>query len=119
MKNILIVDDNEANITILLNVLKSEYDLSVALNGEDALEIIEEELPDLILLDIIMGEMSGIEVCRQIKSNKKTKHIPVIFLTATDEVLKEAAFQAGASDLMPKPFNTALLRARIKSLLEG
>lgn len=118
MKNILIVDDNEANITILLNVLKSEYDLSVALNGEDALEIIEEELPDIVLLDIIMDGMDGLEVCQKIKSDDKTKHIPVIFLTATDEALKEAAYRAGADDLMPKPFNIAMLRARIKSLLE-
>ncbi len=119
MKSILIVDDNEANITILLNVLRSEYDLSVALNGEDALEIIKEELPDLILLDIVMEGISGIEVCEQIKSDDKTKHIPVIFLTATDETLKEAVYRAGADDLMPKPFNIAMLRARIKSLLEG
>lgn len=117
MKKILIVDDNELNITILLEALGSLYDVSVALSAKEAFEVLEEELPDLIVLDIIMGEISGIEVCKKVKHEEKTQHIPVIFLTATYEALKTLAYDAGADDFMTKPFKADLLRAKIKTLI--
>ncbi len=119
LKKILIVDDNELNITILLNALGSRYDMSVALSAKEAFEAIEDELPDLIILDIIMDEMSGIEVCKRVKSEKKTEHIPVIFLTAAHDALKESAYKAGADDFMGKPFEGAVLRSKIKRLING
>ncbi len=118
MKNILVVDDNELNITILLNTLGKIYDVSVALSGKEAFESIEYELPDLIVLDIVMDDMSGIEVCKKIKSEKRTEHIPVIFLTAAHDILKESAYEAGADDFMGKPFEGAMLRAAIKKLIK-
>ena len=119
MKKILIVDENELNITILLNTLGNKYDVSVALSAKEAFEAIEDELPDLIVLDIIMEEMSGIEACKKIKSEKKTAHIPVIFLTAAHDTLKESAYQAGADDFLGKPFEGAVLRSKIKGLIRG
>ena len=119
MKKILIVDDNELNITIFLNTLGNLYDVSVALSAKEAFESIEDELPDLVVLDIIMDEMSGIDVCKKIKSEKKTKHVPVIFLTATHDTMKESAYEAGADDFLGKPFEGAVLRSKIKGLIRG
>lgn len=119
MKKILIVDDNELNITILLNTLGSTYDLSVALSGQEALDAIEEELPDLIVLDIIMDGISGLDICEKIKAEERTKHIPVVFLTAAHDAMKETAYKAGADDFMGKPFEGAVLRAKIQRLLEA
>ncbi len=119
MKKILIVDDNELNVTILLNAFGKVYDVRVALSAQEAFEAIEDELPDLMVLDIIMEEMSGIEVCKQIKSEERTKHIPVIFLTAAHEALKKSAYAAGADDFMGKPFERAVLRSKIKRLIKG
>ena len=79
---ILAVDDTETNIDILVELLGDKYEVMVALDGESALEITEEEKIDLILLDIMMPEMDGFEVCNRLKSNEKTKNIPIIFLTA-------------------------------------
>ncbi len=118
MKKILIVDDNELNITIVLNTLGDLYDVSVALSAKEAFEAIKEELPDLIVLDIIMDEISGIEVCKKVKSNERTEHIPVVFLTAAHDALKESAYKAGADDFMGKPFEGAILRAKIKRLIK-
>ncbi len=119
LKKLLIVDDNELNITILLNVLGSEYDISVALSAKEALESIEDELPNLIVLDIIMDEMSGLEVCKKLKSEERTGHIPIIFLTAAHDALKKSAYEAGADDFMGKPFEGAILRSKIKRLING
>jgi len=118
VKKILIVDDNELNITLLLNALGELYDVSVALSAKEAFEAIEDELPDLIVLDIIMDEISGIEVCKKVKSEERTEHIPVIFLTAAHDALKSSAYEAGADDFMGKPFEGAILRANIKRLIK-
>ncbi len=118
MKKILIVDDNELNITLLLNALGDMYDVSVALSGKEAFEAIEDELPDLIVLDIIMDEISGIEVCESVKREERTAHIPVIFLTAAHDALKSTAYDAGADDFLGKPFEVAILRAKIKRLIK-
>jgi len=118
LKNILIVDDNVLNVTILLETLRDIYDICVALDGEDAIEAVEDHAPDLIILDIFMGSMSGLDVCKIIKSNSATSHIPVIFLTATDDVYKGMAYSAGADDFMTKPFAPDELKIKIKRLLD-
>lgn len=119
MKKILLVDDDELNITIMLNALRDLYDISVALSAKEAFEAIEEELPDLIVMDIMMKETSGLEACRKLKGDEKTAHIPVIILTAAHDTMKDAAYNAGADDFMGKPFEIAMFRAKIKKLLEG
>jgi len=117
-KKVLLVDDNELNITILLNTLGDDiYDISVALSGAEALEAIEDELPDLIVLDICMDGISGIDVCKKVKNEKRTEHIPIIFLTAAHDALKDMANEAGADDFMGKPVEGAMLRSKIKKLL--
>ena len=120
MKKILIIEDNELNITILMGTLGKEYDLSVALDAVEAYEALEDELPDLILLDIILGTTNGIEICKQIKSDKKTAAIPVVFLTAaSDELLKKSAADAGGDGFMTKPFKSDTLRKKIEILIKG
>ncbi len=111
---ILAVDDTETNIDILVELLGDKYEVMVALDGESALEITEEEKIDLILLDIMMPEMDGFEVCNRLKSNEKTKNIPIIFLTAkTDEDSIEKAYEIGGIDYVTKPFKPKELLARV------
>ena len=116
-KTILIVDDTIANLDILMELL-DEYDVIDATNGKDALEILNTEHIDLILLDIMMPEMDGYEVCRRIKSQDETKHIPIIFITAkADEESISKAYDVGGSDYIRKPFFPKELYARIKKEL--
>lgn len=115
---ILIVDDTETNIDILVHALGDEYELSVAMDGESALEHIEMEIPDIILLDIMMPGMSGYEVCEKLKRNEKTANIPIIFLTAmTDIESKTKGFEMGAVDYITKPFETLEVKARVHTHL--
>lgn len=115
---VLIVDDTETNIDILMEALSDEFDLSVALDGETALALVKEIAPDLILLDIIMPGMDGYEVCRRLKSDRSTRDIPVIFLTAMTEVEDEArGLELGALDYITKPFNPELVKARVRNQL--
>ena len=117
-KTILIVDDTESNIDMLLAILK-EYDTVVATNGEDALNILEEEAIDLVLLDIVMSGIDGFEVCRRMKNNPNTHKIPVVFITAkSDEDTIEEAYSIGGIDYVTKPFKPRELRARVKTHLE-
>lgn len=117
-KTILIVDDTETNIDILLNLLGERYDIVVALDAESALETIEESSVDLILLDIMMPNIDGYEVCNRLKSNENTSDIPVIFLTARDdEDSIERAYEIGAIDYITKPFKPIELLARISTQL--
>ncbi|MCF6179805.1 MAG: response regulator [Geopsychrobacter sp.] len=117
---ILIVDDNPNNLQILGKLLTAQgYDLSIAQCGEDALQSANETLPDLILLDIMMPGMDGYEVCRKLKEDMATRHIPLIFLTAkigADEIIK--GFDLGAADYVTKPFNVAELLARVRVHIE-
>lgn len=117
MKKILIVDDNESNITILLEILGGSYDISVALTGEDALESLEDEIPHLVLLDIVMEGMSGIEVCEIMRETKRTKNVPVLFLTATNDAFKSITDRIGGNDLLGKPFRPDILKQKIEALL--
>ncbi|WP_455757595.1 diguanylate cyclase [Sulfurimonas sp.] len=117
-QTILIVDDTETNIDILIDLL-SAYDVVVATNGVSALEIVNEDSPDLILLDIMMPEMDGYEVCQKLKNNYETKNIPVIFITAkTDEDSIEKAYEVGGIDYITKPFKPRELIARVKTHLK-
>jgi len=116
---ILAVDDNETNIDILLELLGEKYDVMVAIDGVSALEIAQEEEIDLILLDIMMPEMDGYEVCKRLKQNPKTKEIPVIFLTAkSDEDSIEKAYDVGGIDYITKPFRPKELLARVNRELK-
>lgn len=116
---ILIVDDTPENIDILVELLE-DFDKKVAINGEDALETAwEDDIPDLILLDIMMPEMDGYEVCRRLRADERTKEVPIIFLTA--KAMKEdiiQGFEAGGQDYITKPFDTRELMERVKTQLE-
>jgi phosphoserine phosphatase RsbU/P len=117
---ILVVDDTPANIKILADLLRKDHILSVATRGADALEIAcTEEPPDLVLLDIMMPEMDGYEVCRRLKADAHTRDVPVIFVTAMSEVDDETkGFALGAVDYITKPIQPAIVRARVAAHLE-
>jgi putative two-component system response regulator len=116
---ILIVDDTEENVDILLSTLGEFYDISVAIDGESALEMLKNTTPDLILLDIMMPGISGYEVCEWLKRETRTLKIPVIFLTALGEAeSEEHGLSLGAVDYITKPFNPSLVKARVKNHLE-
>ena len=116
---ILVVDDTPDNITLLCSLLGEEYKNKVATNGVKALKIARAEPhPDLILLDIMMPEMDGYEVCRQLKADPATEHIPVIFLTAkTQEGDETKGFELGAVDYITKPIVPPILMARVHTHL--
>jgi PleD family two-component response regulator len=117
---ILIVDDMPENIRILMELLGREYAIIPATSGAAALKKSQiKPLPDLILLDIMMPEMDGYDVCRALKESDLTRHIPVIFITAVSEAMDEAkAFKLGAVDYVTKPFHPATIAARVKTHLE-
>ena len=116
---LLVVDDIESNIDILVDMLGDDYRVSVAMDGESALEDIKESPPDLILLDIIMPGIDGYEVCKRLKSDKETRDIPVIFLTSLSEESNEAKGLAlGAVDYITKPFSSELVKSRVHNHLE-
>jgi CheY-like chemotaxis protein len=115
---ILIVDDTPVNIDILVELL-DDFEKQIAINGADALETAFENPPDLILLDIMMPEMDGYEVCERLRANERTKNIPVIFLTAKtqkEDIVK--GFKAGGQDYVTKPFDAHELLERVKTQLE-
>jgi putative two-component system response regulator len=115
---ILVVDDNATNIDLLVGSLKDDYRLGIAKKGSAALEYVDRFHPDLILLDIMMPEMDGYEVCARLKAKAETSSIPVIFLTAMqDTVNKTRGFEAGAVDYITKPFHVAEVKARIQTHL--
>jgi DNA-binding response OmpR family regulator len=112
---VLLIDDIIDNISFIEIILKKKgFDVAIASNGIEGLDFIKNTIPDLVLLDIMMPEMDGFEVCRQIKANPKTKDIPVIFLTSkneSDDIIK--GFENGGHDYIIKPFNVAELVARV------
>ena len=116
---ILVVDDTESSIEILVELLGSDYDVLVALDGETAIEIANEDKPKLILLDIVMPELNGFAVCQRLKDSICTKDIPIIFITAkTDEESIETAYDLGGIDYVTKPFKPKELLARVKTQIE-
>ncbi len=115
---VLIVDDTMMNIDLLADVLREDYRLGIATNGVKALEFVKKNKPDLILLDIMMPEMDGFEVCRILKEDSQTRTIPVIFITALSDTENVArGFQLGGCDYIPKPFHAIEVKARVKSKL--
>jgi len=116
---ILIVEDTPANIQTLVAILKERgYQISVAMNGKQALDVLTRVQPDLILLDVMMPEMDGFETCRQLKATEEWRQIPVIFLTSkteTTDIVK--GFELGAVDYVAKPFNAHELLARVNTHL--
>lgn len=120
ISHILIVDDIGENLQVLGNILSKEgFDTSFALDGKQALSIIEDTLPDLILLDISMPIMDGFEVCGILKRGERTRNIPIIFLTAKTEIDNMVhGFSLGADDYVTKPFNTLELLARVRAHVE-
>jgi DNA-binding response OmpR family regulator len=120
MKKILVIDDLPENIFILQDRLAQEgYEVIIAYGGNDGMEKAYSTLPDLILLDVMMPDMSGLDVCKTLVNDEKTKHIPIILVTAKAgaEDTKEG-LEAGAFDYIKKPFNRIELMARVKSALK-
>lgn len=117
-QTVLVVDDTPENIDVLKGILSDYYGIRAATNGALALKIVEKQPPDLILLDVMMPDMDGYEVCRHLKSDEKTADIPVIFVTAKTETEDEqAGFELGAVDYIAKPVNPAIVKSRVKTHL--
>ena len=115
---ILLVDDAKSSVDVLVNALKATYKLGVSLSGEDAVRFVTQRVPDLILLDIIMPGTDGFEVCRRLKADPQTKDIPIIFITAMDDLNhKTKGFDFGAVDYITKPFDITEVKARVKTHL--
>jgi len=118
-QKILIADDERFNLNILVDILKQDYKVIVAKDGQQALERAMSNLPDLILLDIMMPGIDGYEACKGLKNNEQTKDIPVIFITAMKEEGNEIkGFDLGAVDYITKPFQAAVVVARVKTQLK-
>jgi class 3 adenylate cyclase len=120
LPQLLIVDDATENLQLLSSLLQGRYRIKVAKSGEKALEILQQDvLPDLILLDILMPGIDGYTVCRHVKAEARTSKIPVIFLTALNEVNDETrGFKVGGADFITKPFNPDIVLARIQTQIE-
>jgi len=115
---VLVVDDEPNNLQLMAEILNNLYNLSFAPNGVKALEITNKLKPDIILLDIMMPEMDGYEVCKRLKTEESTKNIPVIFVTAKVEDVDEVrGFKLGAIDYITKPFRPSIVKARVKNHL--
>ncbi len=113
---ILIVDDNPINIDLLLNILKGDYQFGIAKNGAKALAYLESNIPDLILLDVMMPEIDGFEVCKKIKADPAFKNVEIIFITALSDAKYIArGFDIGAVDYITKPFKAAEVKARVQT----
>ncbi|SFX91715.1 putative two-component system response regulator [Janthinobacterium lividum] len=115
---ILVVDDEAANLQLLRQILQNDYALLFAKDGARALELAQQERPALILLDVMMPGMSGHDTCRQLKAAPLTAAIPVIFVTALNDMRDElSGFEAGAVDYITKPLSPAIVRARVRTHL--
>jgi sigma-B regulation protein RsbU (phosphoserine phosphatase) len=117
---VLLVDDAKANLDILVEGLKPDHKLSLALTGEMALQIAARTPPDLVLLDIMMPGLDGYEVCRRMRQMPETAEVPIMFLSSLEEVQnKTRGFEAGANDYLTKPFEMLEVKARVRSLLKA
>jgi len=115
---LLLVDDQPINIQIMHRVFAQDCQVFMATSGAQALQRCQENLPDLVLLDVVMPEMDGYEVCRRLKADEATRHIPVIFVTAENDPEQETrGLSVGAVDFITKPINPSVLRARAKTHL--
>ncbi|MEC5385067.1 diguanylate cyclase [Uliginosibacterium sp. H3] len=115
---LLIVDDHAGSIQTLYEIFKDEYEVCFATSGAQALERCKERQPQLILLDVMMPDMDGFEVCHRLKSEPLTEAIPIIFVTGTDDPYQEArGLDAGAADFITKPFHARVVMARVRTQL--
>jgi len=117
-KNLLVVDDEPTNLKVLNNILSGTYKLTFAKSGVETLRLVKKEKPDLILLDVMMPEMTGYEVCEILKKSTEYKSIPIIFVTALNDATDEAkGLNLGAVDYISKPITPAVVKARVKTHL--
>ncbi len=113
---VLIIDDSPANLSLLGSLLNKLYTVKAVNHGSKAFKVVDEEQPDLILLDIVMPDIDGYEVCRQLKANRFTQHIPIIFLTSKTEIEhEELGMSLGAVDFITRPINPAILLSRVRA----
>lgn len=120
-QKILIIDDERSNITYLMSLLKHDYKVIAAVDGLKGLEMAagSGSAPDLILLDVLMPGMDGYQVCERLKSDDRTRNIPVIFVTAASDVNDETrGFDLGAADYIAKPFHPSIVKARVRTQVE-
>lgn len=116
---ILIVDDDPINVRVLEMTLSDDYETIAAYNGHDAIKLIKEGSPDLVLLDVMMAGMNGFEVCSIIKSDEAYASIPIIFVTALTKTMDESkGLSLGAVDYILKPINTDIVKLRVKNQIE-
>ena len=117
--HILVVDDNDLNLVLLAKILELEgYDVTMAHNGVEAIQSIVQEIPDLALLDVMMPEMNGYELCRKLRQPPLSTEMPIVMLTAmSSEGERKQALEAGANDIWSKPFDMNVFRQRIGELL--
>ena len=117
---VLIVDDVKANVDILVHALSGEYKLSVALGGQQALDAVDRNPPDLVLLDIVMPDIDGYEICRRLRAAEATRELPIMFLSSLEDVKDKArGFEVGGNDYLTKPFEVLEVKARVRSLLKA
>ena len=117
--SILVVDDEKFNLEVLCNILTPEYTVYLTKNGSSAINMAQKYMPDLILLDIIMPEISGYDVLAALKSKEETKHIPIIFITGLNKVEdEEAGLALDAVDFIHKPFSAKTVRIRVKNQIQ-
>jgi len=117
---VLLVDDAKANLDILVEGLRADHKLSLAMDGETALQVAARTPPDLVLLDIMMPGLDGYEVCRRLRAMPETAEVPIMFLSSLEEVQnKTCGFEVGANDYLTKPFEMLEVKARVKSLLKA
>jgi phosphoserine phosphatase RsbU/P len=117
---VLIVDDVKANVDILVQTLRDEYKLSVALDGQKAMDAALRSPPDLVLLDIVMPGIDGYEICRRLRASEATRSVPIMFLSSLEDVKHKArGFEAGGNDYLTKPFEVLEVKARVRSLLKA
>src|SRR6266446_9680464 len=116
---VLIVDDQRALVRLLeFNLQQAGFETAVAYGGEEALQKTRQRVPDLVVLDLMLPDISGTEVCRQLKASPRTRHVPVLMLTArTDEVDRVVGFEVGADDFVTKPFSVRELVLRLRAVL--
>jgi putative two-component system response regulator len=116
---VLVVDDEPFNLSLMDGLLNKDYTVQKASNGPEALKLAVAEPPDLILVDVMMPGMDGFEVCRKLKDNATTMHVPVIFITAKNEIKdEELGFAVGAADFIHKPISAPIVAARVRTHLK-
>ncbi len=116
---VLVIDDEPFNLDLMDEILNKNYTLQKCTNGPEALELAAANPPDVVLIDVMMPGMDGFEVCRRLKKNESTMHIPVIFITAKNEVKdEELGFAVGASDFIHKPISAPIVAARVRTHLK-